>query len=989
MARISADGRIGFCEYHKKWFALFPDAEGQAGEANRLYREEQQRLREEERRKALQDEKDRKSRARKRLLLKLFLIALGVLAAAAAFLWFKVIPEKGYREAGQLLNEGNYEEALAAYARLGNYADSPRKALMAEALLSVDRGDSQRAQELFDELVFDDAAVSELAASIERVPPAMARTGLMELLISSCGKRGRDTADLRKDLSEDLTSVLSSWKEQGLSPEDVYSLKATAGRADLSGIDATESIKEAGTALAEAEGTVTGMLAFESDSEEAERSMLLTAYDDGRAVLYEIYPEYLAVASVETSLSEPALEAVENALSPASTGKTALLVSGKQDGFGVLSYSASGLSVVLFENELTDLDREGQVLTYGKELEGSIERSRRYRWSLEEPEVAPEVTGTDWHEDDYPYPDTPDLLVTRLMEAKCYGISEEESLLTADGAPAEDSFSLKTLKTLKALPAPEKVSDIEAALYEDRGDTCLYEVRYVSGSDPVTAYLAVVRDGEWKAVGASDSFLEDTDADTVPEIDYGTELLPVNREVTGHLKDADSRDLYRILLSSGSRVQLIWQAGDTQENSTAFVIKLLDAEDLSQPVNTYEVKLSAAKQMTTPIFLSAGVYYLQVEPKKYVDTDYHLELVAGQEEHSEQEPNDTSENASCIETGETYAASLYKESDVDCFAFTVEEPGALRLVIESPEDGTKRSKYLAELFEATGGTLLSTLEVPGTQSVTESGTVYVGGGEYLVKIAKGQSWAADPYSFRVDYSENERAEREVNDAKEQATEAAENEPVTGSFGTEEDVDYYVFQAGSDVILQPKLTFAGLENSSKTYVLTLSDADQILYTASIGGKETAKVLSPFPLKAGSYYVRLENPNFTSQDYQLTLTAMAVQAAEAEPNQELAAATPLEVGQEMTGVLSSQEDVDLYKVSLAEETVLTLDFRFAETSVTGTAFTVRLEQNGKALWSENVSGSGGGVTKKLQIPAGEYFLRVKPGTWVSAVYTISLS
>lgn len=158
--------------------------------------------------------------------------------------------------------------------------------------------------------------------------------------------------------------------------------------------------------------------------------------------------------------------------------------------------------------------------------------------------------------------------------------------------------------------------------------------------------------------------------------------------------------------------------------------------------------------------------------------------------------------------------------------------------------------------------------------------------------------------------------------------------------------------------------------------------------NIGGKESTKVITPVALTAGTYTVKIENPRFVRQDYTLCLVSMAVASTEKEPNDSTALATVLTVGQARTGVLTTDADIDYYKVTFAEQTTVTLRFSFAQSTNKNTAYVLTVEQNGKTQWTANIKGDSGGLEQQLQFPAGEYYFKVKPSTWLSAVYTITL-
>ena len=256
-------------------------------------------------------------------------------------------------------------------------------------------------------------------------------------------------------------------------------------------------------------------------------------------------------------------------------------------------------------------------------------------------------------------------------------------------------------------------------------------------------------------------------------------------------------------------------------------------------------------------------------------------------------------------------------------------------------------------------------------------------------MAKGTAYTNDEYNLTVNVDQNGNMESEPNNTPETASPIPVNEDIRASIGREGDVDYFAFTLDGDAVIQPKFTFTPTDSSSKTYVLTIMDASRReMLKVNIGGKESTKVMAPVALTAGTYTVKIENPRFVRQDYTLCLVSMAVDHSEKEPNDSAALATDLIVGQPRIGVLSTEADIDYYKVTFAEQTMVTLKFTFAQIAKANTAFALSIEQNGKTQWTANITGDSGGIEQQLRFPAGEYYFKVKPSAWLSTVYTISL-
>lgn len=1061
ITKTSTDGRIGFCEYHEEWFPFFPDAQGEASEANRKYKASINEKKDEEIRRKLHEEKARKNKRRRKILFRLFFVSFVLVLAVILIMRYKVIPEKYYQEAEQLFEEGQYAEARLRFTDLNGYSDSNDKSIMCEALLMVDNGDTDKALTILSDnndiseneafmLIYNavndrctsakskasaydvwkefglaysdemekyglkqdfaekentfkllyadqlaqekDSACVELYAelsnsksidvedhivdALENTIPGLSKIELRELLISVLEANGKDTSAQKTALTEELFQYINEWQDIGLSVESTYELLEKAFNYGVQELDFADISKDLGLEKIKAEKKLSGYLYKDLDGDGIDE--LIISATDGVIASYRIYLSFSEISAIDIELEAPTLEEINELV---------LVTSDDESGFAVVSPDNEKLDILWLENDVVDFQRESTIITYGKEIQGSIDRSIRYRYSLEDPGKDPELTHIEWGKEDYRYPETPEQTVQRLFEARGYGIVEEEKLLISSSDLADQGFSLAALS---ALPLPEQPYVVTSSVYGKEGDIVFLETMYESEKQTVVKYFAVQMDEEskrWKVAGVGDTFAIGMENS---EINYGIGLVEINSDTVGHLKSRDAKEAYRVLLTEPSKVQIIWKAGEKQGRTTAFTVELYDGNDMTDSVISYDLNLSASKQVSRPLFLPAGVYYIQVSAKKYEDIDYHLTFQVEEDAYSEQESNNSTETANQIELNRAYSASLFEKADEDWFEFTVETPGMVKVNLSAEENTIKRSQYTVKLIESSEEQVLSQYELPDTQGNMEPGNIYLDAGNYYIQVYKGSGWTAAEYKIEVDYSEVANAEREGNNAFEKATNIQINQEIVGSFGSEEDIDYYSFDVEKDVIIQPKLSFRALETSHKAYVLTLYGNNRALYSANIGGQESDKVLVPFSLSKGTYYLKIENPNFNSKDYVLYLTAQAVDKAEIEPNDELANATKLDMGKIYTGVISTEDDIDYYKISFAEEATVTLSFQFTPITGSNRVFSIQLEQNGKKLWSEHIVGASGGITQKLQIPAGDYYLRVKSGSsWTGSFYTLVLN
>lgn len=778
---------------------------------------------------------------------------------------------------------------------------------------------------------------------------------------------------LMNDIAQGLTTAVSDWKSLGIAPAEIPALIKIADEQNvvLTGINRDAVYQEAALA---ATGQVSQRDFVNWDNDAYQE--LLTVNADGNLDLYGIGEAWTVVSSIATGLDNPSYVIVEN------TAPVILVTDAKQSSLLVVTCEGTNLKTVFRETGITRYAQSGTEVTFSRQLEGSIARYNDYAYSATDITERPVRVGIDWQQNDYPAPADASAAVQRYFEARAYDIIDEQNVLTAESA-ATGVFGLDTLS---GLATPDVPGTVDSVAYLTNEDKVLFEVTYPSGDQTIRTWIMTEYLDGWKVVGAADTYGAGLSTE---DVDYTLPLISLNVGTENTLSDKGSRNTYRVFLPSAGRVSLLWQSGTKAESRTSHVVTMYHASLTGDVVFSYELQPSPNKQQSKDMFLSAGVYYVTVEAKKADTAPYHLTIVMEAQEHVELESNDTYQSATAIDLNTGYSASLSNSKDVDYFAFTLDEPGAVNVSISSSGNGSKSTVYAVDVLKGDDGGKLSSFSVQGNAQLTETGNLYLSSGTYFVKVAKGSSFTNDEYILSVNVSRDGNMESESNNTIETANAIPVNEDIHASIGQEGDVDCYSFTLTEDAVIQPKFSFVPTDSSSKTYVLTIMDSSRHeLLNVAIGGKESTKVIAPVALTAGTYTVKIENPRYVRQDYTLHLVSMAVEHAENEPNDSAGLATDLIVGQARTGVLTMDTDIDYYKVTFAEQTTVTLKFSFAQSTSKNTTFVLSIEQNGKTQWTANIKGDSGGIEQQLQFPAGEYYIKVKPSTWLSTVYTISL-
>jgi hypothetical protein len=813
-------------------------------------------------------------------------------------------------------------------------------------------------------------AIAEAESHFE---PGFSLVRLRLLEIELLGNDAAKEQQIRFGMAQEVRAAIGEWKDRGIAPADVPALIHLADEQgiDLDGMDRNAIYEEAAVASA---GNVAQHTFVDWDNNGYKE--LLTLDASGALSLYGLDEIWKTVSSVDTKLPGASYTIADE------SAPLILVLSSGKDELLAVTGTSSKLSALFRETGISRYSLNGQRVTFSRLLEGSIARYTDYAYEAIGTANRPVRTGVDWQQNDYPQPASAAAVIQRYFEARAYDIPEEAALLTAGLAAAE----LFNADALSALPAPDVPGTVDATAYQKQDGRESFEVTYPSGTRTVRTWVAVEYSGGWKLAGAADTYGAGL---STGDIDYSIPLISLNAETGNAISARGGRNTYRLLIPASGRIGLVWQSGSKAASRTSHTVTMYRGSLTGDTVFSFQLQPSVNKQQSKDMFVSAGVYYVTIEANISDAEPYHLTINFTADPYVELENNDISSRATVMKLNTSYSGTLSSAKDVDYYAFTLNAPSAVNVTFGIPGNGSKTTTHVFTVLRAADKSKLSTVSVPGNAPLTETGNLYLSSGTYLVQVAKGSAFTDDAYTLTVNAGQNGAMEAEPNNTPETANAIRTNEDVHASIGREGDVDCYTFTLASDAVVQPRFTFAPTDSSSKTYVLTIQDAGRReMLKVNIGGKESTKVIAPVALTAGTYTVKIENPRFVRQDYTLRLVSAAAASAEKEPNDSAALATVLSLGQPRTGVLTTDADIDYYKVTFAEKTTATLKFSFAQSTNKNTAFVLSVEQNGKTQWTVSIKGDSGGIEQQLLFPAGEYYIKIKSYAWLGAVYTITL-
>lgn len=799
---------------------------------------------------------------------------------------------------------------------------------------------------------------------------SLARLRLMEIDL-----HGTDVTKKQQIFSNMVSEVriaISEWKIRGITPADIPALIHFADDhgVDLIGINRDAIYEEAAVTSA---GNISQHIFIDWNTDGYKE--LLTLDASGKLSLFATDKIWKVVSSIDTKLTGSSYIIADE------TAPLILILSSGKDELLAVTGTSSKLRSLFRETGISRYQIEGSTITFSRLLDGSIVRYNNFPYEAIGTTNRPVLTGIEWQQNDYhPKPSSAQEVIQRYFEARYYDISEEISVL--GGTDENESFF--RYQFLEQLPLPVKVNDISIVPYHISSDQAMFEVSYAAKDRAMRTYIKVAYQGAWKVIGAADSFAEGL---STTEIDFSVPILCTGLETSGSMEKHNEIHMYRLMLSTLGRLSFQWEASE-KNIKDAYGVTLRKSQEDREPLEDYLVSLNVVKQKRLPIILPAGIYYLTVKANSKNLLPYHFTATMESDAFVELERNDTPITATSIQLNTAFAGQLLTKNDVDYYVFTLEQNSIVNVRMTTKGNNSRSDHFQYAALNHLGSTKLAEISVSGNVLLSETDRLYLAKGKYLLRMQKSLSHTDAEYQLTVFAEPALHTEVEYNNTMETATQLSLNQNIQGSFGIEGDVDYYVFTLNENAVIQPRFTFNPFDNNSKAYEFSvLNTLKEVLIKEMFRGKETSKTVRPLALPAGTYYIKLDNPQFVRQGYTLHVNSKTVPLVEMEPNSTSALATPLVASEQRTGVLADPTDVDYYRFVVNEQRTITLRLSFPQASTDSTIFTFTIEQNGKEWVPEKIRDDSGIYEKQWPCAPGEFFVKLESADqWYSIPYSL---
>lgn len=359
-----------------------------------------------------------------------------------------------------------------------------------------------------------------------------------------------------------------------------------------------------------------------------------------------------------------------------------------------------------------------------------------------------------------------------------------------------------------------------------------------------------------------------------------------------------------------------------------------------------------------------------------------------------------------ITPNSTVVGTFESRDDYEAFIFVVDKQGALDVRLDHDDvlDSVKCG-YRVTLYKVVEGDEREYKELTYFDSfwsdVTASwGETGVDAGTYLVVVSPGTDVLLGEFTLVTTFTATSTFEKELNDSKETANTLNVGYALYGSSSQRTegyDHDWFVFELLSDSCVNLSFAHEDLTFPKAGWnIKILSENDEVICDFTSKLTDTLIKTGTIGLKAGIYYVKVENVSAIATTYQMVLGADKAVNHEFELNDTPETAIDLPQNIAIGGSLADRLlslDKDYYKLNVTENG--SLDITFAHEALEGDKngwnIRVLMEENGEyrelvkkiSSWNTNETS-----INNLGLAKGEYYIVIDGDSlsYNSASYTL---
>ncbi|ALC89232.1 hypothetical protein AM500_05120 [Bacillus sp. FJAT-18017] len=332
----------------------------------------------------------------------------------------------------------------------------------------------------------------------------------------------------------------------------------------------------------------------------------------------------------------------------------------------------------------------------------------------------------------------------------------------------------------------------------------------------------------------------------------------------------------------------------------------------------------------------------------------------------------------------------YYSDDYDYYRITLTNPGKLTIKITPKQD----TNFQVVLYDSSQ----SRMEDWHTyfNDSTEPIELFSNGlksGTYFIRVSHYEgNYDKVPYQLEVDFTPSENYEQEDNDSRSKANWIKTGTVYNGFGDSDYNEDYFAFTVDKNSEVKVNLSRSATERFQINLFDVSGNELEGWYTYYNDSTDLIEVIHT-GLPQGTYYIKIdvyENDKYNIP-YSFSVNVTANSAFETEPNHGESTADVITVGQQFSGVIGYDDDVDYYRVTIPTKMDLALYMSQSDSH----RFGVSIYQQGSSYWyaddySTEYGKSASAKVTNLSLNAGTYFIWIQgdEGSFNKVPYSFKL-
>ena len=489
--------------------------------------------------------------------------------------------------------------------------------------------------------------------------------------------------------------------------------------------------------------------------------------------------------------------------------------------------------------------------------------------------------------------------------------------------------------------------------------------------------------------------------------------VDVNVKYSGALASKDDDDWYQFTTTSAGYFQVAFDHPSISSSSTYWLIVLYDENGqkwTSDYALYYHVAGNADHFLTAQIGVPAGTYSMKIisyNSSYYSNATYSFTVDFEASDTWEKEGNDTLATATTVDVNVEYGGALANSADVDWYKFTVPSSGYFQVGFDHPGISSSSTYWEILLFDESGKKWASDYTlyyyIAGNAEHFTTAQIGIPAGTYSMKIISYNSsyYSNATYHFTVQFQASNAWEQEENDTLEKATQIQLNKTYKGSLASKSDTDYYQLMVPTKGLLDVTFEHEVITSSSAYWIMYLYGDDGKTWLSktapsyNINGNESLTDTGHFSVSAGIYNVKIvaySSSYHLSSTYSLSASFSTLPTNwESEPNDAFDSATPIKVGSDYQGSISSSGDRDHYSFTVNDSMNVFISFSHKMLAYSGVYWDIYIynSKNSKVYTWGSYANVESDRSKAIYLSAGKYYICVAGRSYYStADYTFKI-